>query len=1027
MAWTKEQEEAIYNRGKNMIVSAGAGSGKTAVLSERILQYCLQGNDIRKVLVLTFTNAAAREMRERIRKKLMENQLYEQAELIDASYITTFDAYSLALVKKYFYKLGISKEISIMDASLISIKRRDIIEGLFHEYYENGDIRFYSYLKKYSKQDDKEVIDIVERLCTKFELIINFDAFKREYERIYFSEEKLTHIIDEYDIYTKECVQEFVLGLKELLDACSKDYQSAKLYDSILSIVQGLEELSTYEEYYRYLSGFSLPRVSPKADSLVKQQKEICSKLLKNLKEGVFSKYTSKNDMLTELYAVKDDVLFLLEVCSEVTDRLLDYKKRVMMFDYTDIAKYAIELVTKHEDIQRELKYFYNEILVDEYQDTSDIQETFLRAIENNNLYMVGDIKQSIYRFRNANPYIFKEKYDAYSRHEGGEKIDLSYNFRSRSEVLSHINRLFNQLMTESCGDASYALEHQMRYGQKLYDSISQNINYDIDILRYKEDELDGFSQEELEAFIAAKKIKEIMTSTPKILKGNHFEDICYNDFAILIDKAKSFVTFKRVFEYLNIPMSIEADLDLKDSILPKLFSNIILLIYKTGINEFDIPYRHALASVARSFIYEYTDEEIYRLLVLKEDFPILAELKELSDLKELSYPELFYRICFKLNIYEKLSYIGDVDSSVVVLEYIYKMLSMFQSTAMPIEEVSEYLATLFESDIKLSYKLSSGSQDSVRIMTIHKSKGLEFPFCIFPLLSSSFNKQDIRATIGFHPNYGIYIPYADEGKSNTIIKTLITKQMTQDDISERVRLLYVALTRAREKMIMIMKDKDYPNSNPKNFSSFQQMISYYNVFEEYIKDINLKEYDITLDYKRKRIGAMDISGEEIPVYSEITLPQKIEQAHISKELKELPNKKVKESIQLGLEFHSALEAIDFNKPNIDELPVSQFVKDNLRTILTHPIFQNISLAKTYHEHEFYYTKNQEEYHGIIDLLAVYDDYIDIIDYKLYNLDSEEYIRQLKVYKEYVALKYNKNINVYLLSLIKKEIQKLNI
>ncbi len=195
MAWTKEQEAAIKNRGSNIIVSAGAGSGKTAVLSERILQYCLNGNDIRKVLVLTFTNAAAREMKERIRKKLLQNKLFQQADYIDASYITTFDAYSLALVKKYYYKLGLSKDISIMDASLIALKRKNIIEELFQEFYRNEDIRFFSYLKKYSKQDDKDIIKTVETLCSKMDLIVHLDEFIKNYEAVYFSEGKIHRII----------------------------------------------------------------------------------------------------------------------------------------------------------------------------------------------------------------------------------------------------------------------------------------------------------------------------------------------------------------------------------------------------------------------------------------------------------------------------------------------------------------------------------------------------------------------------------------------------------------------------------------------------------------------------------------------------------------------------------------------------------------------------------------------------------------------------------------------------------------
>ena len=191
MAWTKEQDEAIHRRGESIIVSAGAGSGKTAVLSERILDYCMKGNDIRRVLVLTFTEAAAFEMKERIRKKLKENQLFEQAELIDSTYITTFDSYSLSIVKKYYYKLGLKKGISIMDGALISVKKNEIIRDLFTEYYLSENKKFLSFLKKYSLQDDKSVFKMVYDMSYTLELIVDLDTFIKNYEKDYFSNSKL--------------------------------------------------------------------------------------------------------------------------------------------------------------------------------------------------------------------------------------------------------------------------------------------------------------------------------------------------------------------------------------------------------------------------------------------------------------------------------------------------------------------------------------------------------------------------------------------------------------------------------------------------------------------------------------------------------------------------------------------------------------------------------------------------------------------------------------------------------------------
>ena len=511
------------------------------------------------------------------------------------------------------------------------------------------------------------------------------------------------------------------------------------------------------------------------------------------------------------------------------------------------------------------------------------------------------------------------------------------------------------------------------------------------------------------------------------VYKNKEFQPASYSDFAILIDKAKSFLTFKMIFDYLYINLSIEADMDLKDSILPKLFSNILLVINKIQNDNFDIEYKHALSSIARSFIYQYNDEDIYKLIVLKVPYPILEDFKELASNINVSYQQLFYKIALKLDIYNKLSYIGDVDNSIGVLEYIYKIFDMLQNLAMPISEAVDYLVGVFNSDIKLSYKLQSSNKDSVKIMTIHKSKGLEFPICIFPMLLNTFNKEEIKQTVGFSKKYGIYIPFADEGRSNTIVKTLVNKETLDEDISEKVRLLYVALTRAREKMILILNDDEKEITSTNKFRSFQDMINYANVYSSYIKEISLNDYNITSNYKNQRITTERLSKGKKLNYDILSWPLKLSKEKISKKITKLPTKEIKNNIKLGLEMHNILQAIDFKNINLDNIVASSFVKGVLKRVLNLNIFKNISIAKTYHEHEFYFIKDSHEYHGIIDLFAVYEDHIDILDYKLANIESLEYINQLKIYKEYIKTKWDKRIDVYLLSLMNAEVKKLDI
>lgn len=1025
MAWTFQQEKAIYTRGQNIIVSAGAGSGKTAVLSERILDYCLKGNDIRKVLVLTFTNAAAMEMKERIRKKLIENHLEEQASAIDSAFITTFDAYSLALVKKYYFKLGLERDITIIDQALLSVQKTQLLDGLFTELYESKDKRFFSLLRKYAKQDDKNMKEIVLLLLGRLELIVDDTAYCETYEQTYYSEDFICGLVQEYEQLTLSKLKEIEVALNQLLEIAATDIASSKLYDQVLAVQQSLKSVQGYEQAYVVLQGLELPRVAPKADSFVKEHKKACTDMIKAIKEEYFSKYIFLKDMETELYSIKEDILYFLELSKTLGERLFEYKYSLMQFDYIDIAKMAIRLVTQFEDVHDEVSFQLNEILIDEYQDTSDLQETFIQAISRDNCYMVGDIKQSIYRFRNANPYIFKQKYEQYAKNDQGLKIDLTYNFRSRKEVLNNINEIFNVLMTDDCGDANYSLEHQMQYGLKKYEELEQNYNFSMNVLSYES--IEDFTDEEVEAFICGKKIQALLQENVKCLKSVGYQKLCYNDIAILIDKTKSFTTFKKIFEYLGIPLSVEADMDLNASILPKLFANMLLMLSHFKRNERGVAFNHAIASIARSFLFECSDETIYLILQANQEHPILDIFKELSySAGNVSYESLFHLLCNKLSIYEKLPKIGDVENSLVVLDYIYNLFQTISKAGMNLERASRFFADVFDQGIALKYKLPNSSGNSVHIMTIHKSKGLEYPICFFPMLGSAFNKADLKQNFGLSLRYGIYIPFASEGSSNTIVKPLVSEEIRKSDISEKVRLFYVALTRAREKIFLISNEKEYnPNVLTQgNYGCFNHMVRSLNFVRSYYEKVDTSALELTKNYKLTKSMHQLPKGELLTYDTPSFESALISKKHISKELKELITEPLQSALERGLEFHECLEVLDFQNPNVDELPVSEEIKVTLKKCLAHPVFKSIQFAKTYHEHEFYFEAEDMSYHGIIDFFAEYEDHIDIIDYKLSSIDSAAYLNQLAIYKRYIMSVSTKPVDCYLLSILRQEIKK---
>lgn len=1028
MAFTEEQKEAITKRGENIIVSAGAGSGKTAVLSERILDFCKNGGDIRRVLVLTFTKAAAEEMKERIRKKLLNSNLLQMAEYIDSAYITTFDSYSLSMVSKYYYLLDLEKNVSIMDKGLISIMKERLLRDIFSKYYLKEDKDFYRFLKKYTTQDDKSFFQTVLMLSEKLDLIVDLDTYIKDYEKNYLSKEAIENIYIDYISLINDLKGDILISLEDLLEAAYRDPKGEKISDYAKDLYDKLQSSSRYEDIQNTLSNIKFPIVKNLLDE-TRVAKDLANDLIKKLKKDYLDKYQDFDSVKNEILDTKDDILFLLQITKELLDNLMAFKKSQNKFDFMDIAKMLIELVKSNEEVRKEISDSYDEILVDEYQDTSNVQEIFLSLIENHNRYMVGDIKQGIYRFRNANPYIFKEKYEKYGNHIGGYKIDLTYNFRSRSEVLSGINLIFNKLMTDQIGDADYEKYHQMHYGQKDYDKVRQNVSFNLESLRYEDiEDLKDFTQAEKEAFIIAKDIKERIDS--KVLVYNkdtkEFDKVSYKDFAVLISTSFEFVTFKKIFEYLNLPVQIEASLDLKESILPTIYKNLLMLIALTKKEDYSKNYYHYLASIARSFLYEYSDNDIYELVINHKEYDILHDIEYFTTLLDLSYIDLFNKINERLNIYLKLAKIKDSDSSLIILDNIRSQFELFEDLGFDIEEASNYLESLLEADTKLEYKESTAKDDAIRIMTIHKSKGLEFAYCYYPLLTKGFNEADIKTKVGLSLDYGIFIPFVDGGESSLITRCLYQERTRLLDISEKVRLFYVALTRAREKMILVYPHKEYKHLKPSKFSSFAEMLEYINVLAPYEREIDLTKCNIK-NYNLSKDDSLKFTGKKVITYKVIEDIKRVDKKRISKEMKSLPDKKQKDSIALGIEFHKALESLDFNNPDIDTLPIDDFMKKNLKDILALDVFKNIKEAKTYHELEFYFKDNLDNYHGVIDLLVIYKDHIDIIDYKLSNLDSIEYERQLSIYKKYVNSISNLDINLYLLSILKKEVKKIEI
>ena len=275
----------------------------------------------------------------------------------------------------------------------------------------------------------------------------------------------------------------------------------------------------------------------------------------------------------------------------------------------------AINILKENIDVREELKYSFKEIMIDEYQDTNDLQEEFISMIENNNVYMVGDVKQSIYRFRNANPYIFKNKYDNYSKEDNTSlKIDLNKNFRSRNEVLDNINIIFNKIMDDTIGGANYIESHQMTFGNNKYLEEDTKHSNELEIYNYEYNKEINYDKEEIEAFILAKDIINKINNKYLIMdkETNKLRPINYNDICIIMDRAVNFDLYKKIFSYFHIPLTLYKDNTMNNDKDILVINNLIKLIIKIHNKEIDTEFKYLYTSISRSFIYKKSDQEIF-------------------------------------------------------------------------------------------------------------------------------------------------------------------------------------------------------------------------------------------------------------------------------------------------------------------------------------------------------------------------------------------------------------------------------
>jgi len=918
MEWTKEQKQAIYEKGSNILVAAAAGSGKTAVLVERIINKIINENvDIDRLLVVTFTNAAASEMRERvlnaIYKRIEENEnesenekLQKQITLLNKASICTIDSFCLDVIKNNFFELDISPNFRIADTAEIELLKQEILDELFEQKYEN---------------EDKDFINLIHTFTTYKSDIPLKEIILRIYNQIQsnpFPEKWLDEQIEKFNIDTLnkdfgktewgkillKDIEEEVIDcqsiLRQEIQKISRFEELEKYSQTILNDIEQLEmlriNLDSWDKAYtinQNLEFITWPRDSKVTLEQKEAAKEVRDSVKKKLKKKTdkFLIVTSKEanqdikDMYKKLYNLKN-IIF------EFSEKLAKAKKEKNILDFNDIEHFALNILVQEKDgeiIQTEIAKKYQEkfveIAIDEYQDSNLIQEYILGAIATgSNIFMVGDVKQSIYKFRQARPDLFLTKYNTYKLKENKTseddlKIQLFKNFRSRKNVLDFTNIIFENLMTENPWEIEYNTEEYLNLGAD-YKENGQDLKIEIHAIDLLEEEVQEENDEkieeqeeeehiqdiELEARYVAQKVQELIQSNFQVYdaKKQEFRTIKYKDIAILLRSTKtSAPIYEKELAKQNIPVFSDSSSEYLGAIEIQTIMSLLRIIDNPLQ---DIP----LVTVLRSSIAGFTDNDLIKIrlndkydnfynailktkLTADDDLKIkinnfLDNLEDWRNAKEyLALDELIWKIYVETGYF---NYVGLMPNGALRQANL-KML---------FERAKQYESASFKGLFNFIEKVHSGSgdlgaakiigenEDVVRIMSIHKSKGLEFPIVFLSNTGKSVNLMDLKENILLHNEIGLgtkYIDYEKQIEYDTLSKAAIANKLHLETLSEEMRILYVALTRAKEKLIVTGTIKDAQETLEK----INEQILAYPKTNQKINPILVKKYKKYIDW----------------------------------------------------------------------------------------------------------------------------------------------------------------------------------
>lgn len=904
--WTREQMQVIENRGSNLLVSAAAGSGKTAVLVERIIRMVTEGDhplDIDKLLVMTFTNAAAAEMRERIgaaiEKKLAETpdnaHLQAQAALVHHAQITTIDSFCLNLIRNHFNCLDLDPSFRIGDEGELLLLRGDVMRELLEDYYAGGSSSFERFVQTYAPgKSDAGIEDYIMQVYTFSQSNpyprLWIEACRAELEE---KEETVCPWMDFLMEDVKKQAVELALQAVEALEACREDDYLCAYAPMLEQDIRKLKRIAGAEDFtelYASLNHVTWDRLATVRSKEVDLDKKAyvtgCRDRVKKAVAKLAERYAfaPPEEMFQDMEQVREPVQMLLTLAEEFSRRYQEKKRERNLVDFNDLEHEALKVLIASEegrpirngndyvytDAADELSRQYEEVLVDEYQDSNLVQEALMHAVSRErfgrpNVFMVGDVKQSIYRFRLARPELFLEKYHSYVPVTGEEpdedcsgknetacrKIELHQNFRSRSQVLSGINDIFYRIMTENMGGIRYTEESALHPGAvfaPVADTGDEPFVPELLLadtgsaaLSQLDDEAADYTAKEIEAKLIAGKIREMTDPETGFSVWDKNKDgvggyrtARYQDIVILLRSTAGWAeTLMAVLMNEGIPAYAESRMGYFTTIEVETVLSLLAVIDNPMQ---DIP----LAAVLKSPIVGLDDRELaemmadYKAAALQgQDRGIYAAMYACSDRpfsekircfleqlavfrRESTYlpiHELIYRIYERTGYYDYVSAMPAGETRRANLDMLVERASAYEKTSYKgLFHFIRYIGNLKKYHTDFGEASTVGEEDNtVRIMSIHKSKGLEFPVVFLAGMGKKFNRQDVYGKILIDPELGIAVDYLDLDyrlKATTLKKNVLRRKMELENLGEELRVLYVAMTRAKEKLIMTGTDR---------------------------------------------------------------------------------------------------------------------------------------------------------------------------------------------------------------------------